>query len=55
MTMATTETKKWALATALNIITKAAEGGYNKQSLFVELDDLYKKLIVLSADSNKND
>jgi hypothetical protein len=52
--MATEQTKQWALSTALNIIAKAAEGGYDKQPLYVELADLYKKILELNADTTSN-
>jgi hypothetical protein len=52
--MATAETKEWALNTALNIIAKAAEGGYDKQPLYVELEDLYKKIIELNKETTSN-
>lgn len=51
--MATEETKQWALTTAINLIAKAAEGGYSKSNLYIELDDLYKKLIELQEDTLK--
>jgi len=52
--MANVETKEWALSTAITITCKAAEGGYNKQPLYIELEDLYKKLIALNEDSTKS-
>lgn len=51
--MASAQTKQWALSSAMGIVSKAAEGGYNKQALYIELEDLYKKLIELSEASEK--
>ena len=50
--MAEDKTKGWALSTALTIIMKAAEGGYNKNSLHNELSYLYQELIKLKNDVN---
>jgi len=49
--MAAEEKKQWALSTALNIVAKAAEGGYNKQALYTELGDLYYKILELKEDT----
>ena len=52
--MATKDTKEWALNTAILIVGKAAEGGYDKQALHFELDALYKKLIELKKDAESD-
>jgi hypothetical protein len=53
--MASEETKSWALSQAIFIVSKAAEGGYNKQCLYVELEDLYNSIIKLSDNSKQSD
>ena len=55
--MTSKETKEWALATAIDLTGKAAgggyQGGYGKIPLHEELEQLYRKLIVLAEDKDK--
>lgn len=53
--MATKEIKEWALIEANGIIYKAAEGGYGKSALSIELQNLYNQLVLLKEDSEKDD
>ena len=48
--METKDMKNWALNTAISIIGKAAEGGYDKQALCIELGALYNQLLTLKKD-----
>lgn len=52
--MATKDEKDWALSTAVNIIAKAAEGGYEKITLSSELSNLYDTLVALIDKKKEN-
>lgn len=53
--MASRETKERALTSALSITLKAAEGGYNKNALSIELQNLYEKIVELKEKTQKDD
>ena len=52
--MATKEQKSWAMHTAIDLVKNSPRGGQNGAALSVELNGLYRVLLELKEDADKN-